>query len=318
MMFDYSSTSQSWERQTIQTVLLEHLHEQRRARRWGIFFRLATLAIIIAFACNLYSKDRSQATVSTREHTAVVNIYGAIAADEEANADTIRDALRSAFQNKQAKGVVLRINSPGGSPVQARQVYNEIRALRKQYPNTKVYAAIEDMGTSAAYLIACAADQIFADETSLVGSIGVKMESFGFVDLMQKAGIERRAYTAGKYKTILDPFAPMGEVEKQHILEELKVTHEAFIQNVREGRGKRLQETDLLFSGLFWSGSRALKLGLIDGFGDADFVAQTLVKAKDLVDYTPDINLIDKLTRRMGASIGAAFSGMHLSKQGLH
>ena len=317
-MLDDSSTSQSWERQTIQTVLLEHLNEQRRARRWGIFFKLVTLVIIIAFACNLYFKDRSQAAVSTREHTAVVNIYGAIAADEEANAETIRDALRSAFQNKQAKGVVLRINSPGGSPVQARQVYNEIRALRKQYPNTKVYAAIEDMGTSAAYLIACAADKIFADETSLVGSIGVKMESFGFVDLMQKAGIERRAYTAGKYKTILDPFAPMGEVEKQHILEELKVTHDAFIQNVREGRGKRLQENELLFSGLFWSGSRALKLGLIDGFGDADFVAQTLVKAKELVDYTPDINLIDKLTRRMGASLGAALSGMHLLKQGLH
>ena len=317
-MLDDSSTSQNWERQTIQNVLMEHLHEQRRARRWGIFFKLVTLVIMIAVLGSVYAKDRSQVAVSTHEHTAVVNIYGAIAADEEANADTIRDALRSAFQSKQAKGVVLRINSPGGSPVQARQVYNEIRALRKQYPNTKIYAVIEDMGTSAAYLIACAADQIFADETSLVGSIGVKMESFGFVDLMQKAGVERRAYTSGKYKDILDPFAPMGEVEKQHILEELKVTHDAFIQNVRQGRGKRLQENELLFSGLFWSGSRALKLGLIDGFGDADFVAQTLVKAKDLVDYTPDINLIDKLTRRMGASVGAALSGMYLLKQGLH
>jgi protease IV len=317
-MLDDSSTALRWEQETIQTVLLEHLREQRQARRWGIFFKLAILVIMIALLGSVYAKDRSQTAVSTREHTAVVNIYGAIAADEEANADSIRDALRSAFQNKQAKGVVLRINSPGGSPVQARQVYSEIRALRKQYPNTKVYAAIEDMGTSAAYLIACAADHIYADETSLVGSIGVKMESFGFVDLLQKAGIERRAYIAGKYKDILDPFLPMGEVEKQHILEELKLTHEAFIQNVREGRGKRLEETDLLFSGLFWSGTRALKLGLIDGFGDADYVAQTLVQAKELVDYTPDINLIDKLTRRMGASLGAALSGMHLLKQGLH
>ncbi len=316
-MFDYSSTSQGWERQTIQNVLLEHLQEQRRARRWGIFFKVATLLVVFIFVLGFYPRDHSQPSVSGRAHTALVNVYGAIDADEEANADSIRAALRSAFQSKQAKGVVLRINSPGGSPVQARQVYNEIRALRKQYPATKIYAVIEDMGTSAAYLIACAADEIYADETSLVGSIGVKVESFGFVELMQKAGVERRAYTAGKYKNVLDPFSPMDEIEKQHILAELQLTHDAFIQNVREGRGKRLQENELLFSGLFWSGTRALKMGLVDGFGDAEYVAKELVKAKELLDYTPDINLFDKIARRVGASVGTALSGMSLSKQGL-
>jgi len=302
-MFDYTSTSQSWERQTMQNVLVEHLKEQRRARRWGIFFRLVTIVLLLAVVGGIYQKDRSQHAIPTREHTALIDIYGAIDAGEDANADNIRASLRSAFQSKHAKGVILRINSPGGSPVQARQIYNEIRGLKKEYPETKVYAVIEDIGTSAAYLIACAADEIYADETSLVGSIGAKMEGFGFVDLLQKIGVERRTYVSGKYKDVLDPFAPVDPEAKAFVLAQIKSTHDAFIGNVREGRGKRLKETELLFSGLFWSGQQALTLGLIDGFADAQHVAKELIHAKDLIDYSPGMNFLDKIARRVGATM---------------
>lgn len=296
------------EQSVLQTVLLEHLKEQRRARRWSIFFKLILVLFLAFFFSSIYNRDLPQPMVSSIPHTAFINIYGEIAAEEPANADDVRDALKNAFENKQVKGVVLRINSPGGSPVQSRQIYAEIRQLRKQHPHIKIYAAIEDLGTSAAYLIASAVDAIYADKTSLVGSIGVKIDSFGFVEGMQKIGVERRLYTAGKYKGILDPFSPRNPEEEAFINEQLKTVHMAFIDNVREGRGNRLRETPDLFSGLFWSGEQALGLGLIDGFGDAQYIAKELLKTENLVDYTPNPTLLDRLARRVGASMGQALS----------
>lgn len=298
-----------WERQTIQKVLLEHLKEQRRARRWGIFFKL----IIIAFVIGLLfwvmgggNKDLPP-PVLTKAHTAVIDVRGEILPEQDASADNIRVALKSAFDNKNVKGVVLRINSPGGSPVQARQIYDDIMLLKAKHPAVKVYAAIEELGTSAAYLIAAATDFIYADETSLIGSIGVRMDSFGFVDTMQKLGVERRAYTAGVYKNFLDPFLPRNPANDQIINAQLKLVHQAFIQNVRDGRGARLKETPDIFSGLFWTGEQALALGLIDGFGDAQYVAREIVKTENIVDYTPSAGLLDRLANRIGATMSQTF-----------
>lgn len=296
------------EQKILQTVLLEHIKEQRRARRWSIFFKLVLFGILLLVFASIYNRELPQPVVTSLPHTAVIDIYGEITAEEPANADDIRDVLKAAFENKHVKGVILRINSPGGSPVQARQIYAEIQNLRKRHPNIKIYAAIEDLGTSAAYLIAAAVDGIYADKTSLVGSIGVKIDSFGFVEGMQKIGVERRLYTAGKYKGILDPFSPRNPEEEAFINEQLRTVHMAFIQNVREGRGNRLRETPDIFSGLFWSGEQALGLGLIDGFGDAQTIAREIIKVENLVDYSPNANLLDRLARRIGASVGQALS----------
>ncbi len=298
------------EQNIIQNVLLEHIAEQRRARRWNAFFKLFFIALFALVVFSVYNRDLSQPVSLSIPHTAVIDIRGEIGAEETANADDLRDALKAAFTSKQVKGVVLRINSPGGSPTQSRQIFSEIRQLQKQYPQTKIYAAIEDVGASAAYLIAAAVDFIYADKTSIVGSIGVKIDSFGFVEGMQKVGVERRLYTAGKYKGILDPFLPRNPEEEVFINQQLKLIHMAFIDNVREGRGQRLHETPDIFSGLFWCGEEALQLGLIDGFGDAHFIAKELIKFENIVDYTPSATLLDKLSRRIGASVGQALSAL--------
>lgn len=308
-MFKETNTSNPhWERQVLQNVLLEHLTEQRRARRWSLFFKFLFIITFFGLFLHGYSSDTPQPKGILQAHTAVIDITGEIAAEATANAEDIRIALRKAFANKHVKGVVLRINSPGGSPVQSHQIYQEMRELRAKHPSIKVYAAIEDMGTSAAYLIASGADAIYADQTSLVGSIGVRMDSFGFVDVMNKVGIERRLYTAGQNKGILDPFLPRKPEEEAFIKQQLQSVHEIFIANVKEGRGTRLHITPDIFSGLFWNGTDALKLGLIDGFGDTQYIAKTLVKNEHLVDYTPSSNLIDKISNKIGASMGAALA----------
>ena len=296
------------EQKILKTVLLEHITEQRRARRWSIFFKVISFGFLFFIVTSVYNRDLSQPASLSQPHTAVIDIYGEIAAEQPANADDIRGALKAAFSNKQVNGLILRINSPGGSPVQSRQIFSEIRDLKKQYPHLKIYAAIEDVGTSAAYLIAAAVDNIYADKSSLVGSIGVLIDSFGYVEGMKKIGVERRLYTAGQYKGILDPFSPRNPEAEDFIDKQLKIIHRAFIENVREGRGNRLRENPDIFSGLFWSGEQALALGLIDGFGDAQFIAKELIKVENLVDYTPNPTLMDKLARRIGASIGQAFS----------
>jgi len=302
------SAGHHWERRTLQKVLLEHIKEQRRARRWRIFFKLMIIIFIAFLLYNWFHKDLPQPISSSKDHTALINIKGEIDSEKEASAENIRDALHSAFKNKHVKGIVLRVNSPGGSPVQARQIFEEIRSLRTQHPHVKIYAAIEDLGASAAYLISVAADAIYADKTSLVGSIGVRMDSFGFVEVMKKVGIERRLYTAGKHKAFLDPYLPSKPDEVDFIERQLGKVHEVFINNVREGRGTRLHETPEIFSGYFWCGEDALALGLIDGYGDAHYIAKEIIHAPDMVDYTPGVNLLDKIANRLGASIGHAFS----------
>lgn len=308
-----SGNGTQWERQTVQKILLEHITEQRRARRWGIFFKLMILILIAGVLYSSFKKDLTQPVITTKDHTALIDIKGEIGVDFHANADNIRSALQSAFKNKNVKGIVLRINSPGGSPVQARQVFDEIRLLQTLHPNVRVYAAIEDMGTSAAYLIASATDSIYADKTSLVGSIGVRLASFGFVGAMEKVGVERRLYTAGNRKEMLDPFLPRKPEDEVFLQKQLDIIHQAFIQNVKEGRGARLRETPELFSGLFWCGEEALPLGLIDGYGDAYYVAQHIVQAEELVDYTAGTNLWDRLSHRLGSSMGEVI----FSKAGL-
>lgn len=306
-MFEHAhSGSTHWERQTIRKVLLEHIREQQRARRWAIFFKLLYLALFIFvvfwLAAGPFDKERVS-PVMARDHTALIEIRGEIASEEEASADNIRSALKDAFENKHVKGVVLRINSPGGSAVQARQVFDDILSYKSKRPNVKVYAAIEELGASAAYLIAAGCEAIYADKTSLVGSIGVRIDSFGFVDAMQKVGVERRLYTAGKHKGLLDPFLPRDPEEETFIKGQLAQVHQVFINNVRQGRGDRLKENADIFSGLFWNGEDALALGLIDGYGDAQYVAREIVKAEDLIDYTPASSLIDRLANRIGASM---------------
>lgn len=300
-----TSSGSQWERQTLQKILLEHVYEQRRARRWGIFFKfllITFIALVIIISFSAFNKDLPQPVMSTVDHSALIDVRGEIMEEQQASADNIRSSLKNAFENKHVKAVILRINSPGGSPVQARRIYDDIRYFKSKQPNIKVFAVIEDVGTSAAYLIATAADFIYADKTSLVGSIGVKMESFGFVDAMQKVGVERRLYTAGKNKGALDPFLPKNPEEEAFVKEQLAIIHQAFIQNVRQGRGDRIKETPDIFSGQFWSGEQALTLGLIDGFADAYFVSREIAKTEELVDYSHSTNLLDRLANRIGAS----------------
>lgn len=299
------TNSSHWERQTIQKLLLEHVVEQRRARRWNLFFKILVVMVIAYFLIVTINKELPQPVMLNQAHTALIDINGEIDASQQNNADNIRDSLKSAFENKNVKGVIIRINSPGGSPVQSRHIFDEIWAYRLKYPKTKVYATIEEIGTSAAYLVACASDAIYADQTSLVGSIGVKIDSFGFVDAMHKFGVERRLYTAGKFKGSLDPFSPRNPAEDVFITHQLDLVHKAFINNVRQGRGDRLKEAENpdIFSGQFWVGEDALKLGLIDGFGDAYFVAREIIKAPNLVDYSPSSTIFDRLANRLGASV---------------
>ncbi|MGM0571299.1 S49 family peptidase [Marinobacter sp.] len=281
--------------------------EQRRSRRWGIFFKLLTFAYLIAllflFRVPLTGGlDGDRATA----HTAVVEVNGAIASDTHASADNLVGALRRAFEAENARAVVLRINSPGGSPVQAGYVYDEIVRLREQHPGKKVYAVISDIGASGAYYIAAAADEIYANRASLVGSIGVVSGGFGFTGLMDKAGVERRLYTAGENKAFLDPFSPEEPQEVAFWESVLENTHDQFIEYVRKGRGDRLADDERLFSGLVWTGEQALELGLVDGLGSTSWVARELVGAEDIVDYTPQPSPFRQFTDALGVSIVGA------------
>lgn len=289
----------------LEKVVLEAFTEQRRARRWSVFFKLLTFAylIVLLFLLGPLRGTSVSTDVSGGDHVAVVHIEGVIANDEEASADNIIKALRKALGNKHTRAVILDINSPGGSPVQSGYIYDEIRRLRQE-ASTPVYAVIRDIGASGAYYIASAADDIYADKASLVGSIGVISGSFGFVDAMEKLGIERRLFTAGENKAFLDPFSPMAENQKAFWESVLAVTHRQFISQVRQGRGERLKETAETFSGYIWTGEQALESGLIDGLGSTDFVAREIVGVEKLVDFTVYPDPFEKFVRQMGASAG--------------
>ncbi|MHB1370012.1 MAG: signal peptide peptidase SppA [Pseudomonadaceae bacterium] len=294
----------SWK--LLEKTLQAGIQEQRRARRWGIFFKLLTFiylfgALMVFSPAWQFGKDKA----ARESHTAVINVRGMIADEESASADNIVGALRAAFENTNTKGIVLRINSPGGSPVQSGYVYDEIRRLRGEYPAIKVYAVITDLGASGAYYIASAADEIYADKSSLVGSIGVTAATFGFVEVMQKLGVERRVYTSGEHKAFLDPFQPQKPEETEFWREVLATTHRQFIDSVKRGRGDRLQvaEHPELFSGLVWSGEQALELGLIDGLGSTAHVAREVIGEPELVDFTVKESPIDRFTKKLGAGV---------------
>lgn len=297
-----SAEDPRWERATLEQLAFASLKEQRLTRRWRTFVRLAWLSFFILVAWVLVSRNGPPKD-GTTPHTAVVEIKGEIASGAEANAELIVASLRGAFEDEGTQAVVLLINSPGGSPVQAGIVNDEIRRLKLKHKKP-VYAVVEESCASAAYYIAVAADKIFVNKASVVGSIGVLMDGFGFTGLMDKLGVERRLMTAGENKGFLDPFSPQTEKQRAFAQTMLDQVHQQFVEVVRAGRGKRLKETPEIFSGLFWTGQQALELGLADQYGSLDFVAREVVKAEEVVDYTRRDNVAERLVKRFGASIG--------------
>lgn len=292
-----------WERAALERIALAAIAEQRAARRWRIFFRFLSLLILVLLVWGVFafSGDR----VAVGRHTSLIALDGEIAADTNANAEDINAALQSAFEDSDTAGIILRCNSPGGSPVQAGIIYSEIRRLRAKHPSIPLYAVVGDTCASGGYYAASAADKIFVDKASIVGSIGVLMDGFGFTGLMDKLGIQRRLHTSGENKGFFDPFSPETPKMDEHAQSMLDQIHQQFIDAVRQGRGKRLHETPDMFSGLFWTGQKSVELGLADGFGDQDYVARELFKAPDIVDYTVKESITDRVARKFGAAIGS-------------
>jgi len=300
---DPNSESRDW--QLVASIAQESLKEQKKARRWGIFFKLFACIYVLVILVGVVRQNSGSQYSVTQEHVGVVYLDGVIAADQTANANDLVGALRAAFESPSSKAVILAVNSPGGSPVQSGYVYDEIRRLRTIHTDKKLYAVISDLGASGGYYIAAAADEIYADKSSLVGSIGVTAASFGFVDLMKKLGVERRSYTSGEHKSFLDPFAPQREDEKVFWESVLSTTHEQFIEAVEVGRGDRLIKDDEdLYSGLVWSGEQALELGLIDGLGSAGYVAREVINIEQVVDYTLRPTPFEAFSKNFGVSVG--------------
>lgn len=303
---------QNWERAVLERVALKALDEQRRARQWSALFKLLWLIflfLVLAAWMGWIGRgtEKDMAAVASGKHTAVVDLEGVIAPEGKASAQRVIKGLDRAFKDPNTKGVVLRINSPGGSPVQAGYINDEMRRLRAKYPNVPLYAVVQDLCASGGYYVAVGADRIYVDKASLVGSIGVIINSFGFTGAMEKLGIERRAYTAGENKDFLDPFAPEVPSQKEYAQKMIEQIHQQFIEVVRRGRGQRLKETPDMFSGLIWTGEKSVELGLADGFGSAESVARDVIKANKLVDYTPEDTVFEALSRRLGTSFGTAF-----------
>lgn len=300
MSTDGQKRPENWERDLVNRLAFSTLNEQRRARRWGIFFK--SLIFIYLFVLLFYSADFG-AELHKGRHTAVIEINGLIADDMPASADNVITGMRDAFEDKNTAGIVLRINSPGGSPVQSDYIYSEITRLRKLNPDIPVYAVITDICASGGYYIASAAKEIYANPSSIVGSIGVVMNGFGFVDTMEKFGVERRLVTAGQHKGFLDPFSPVKSDEVQHLGGMLDSIHAQFINAVKQGRGKRLKEHPDMFSGLMWTGEQGMKLGLVDGMGSTSSVARDVIGAEDLVDFTPHEDFVDRFAERIGLAM---------------
>ncbi|HUL93731.1 MAG TPA: S49 family peptidase [Burkholderiales bacterium] len=292
----------NWERGLIEKLAGAALNEQRRARRWGIFFKLLGFAYLTTLIL-LVLDWRGPETLGAGKHTALVDVVGVIDARGDASADRVTESLQNAFKNKNTKGVILRINSPGGSPVQAGIIYDEIRRLRGIYPNIPMYAVVEDICASGGYYIAAAADKIYVDKASIVGSIGVIMDGWGFTGTMEKLGVERRALVSGENKAFLDPFSPVDEKQKRHAQSMLDDIHKQFIDVVKKGRGKRLKETPDIFSGLLWTGDRSVELGLADGLGSVDYVAREVIKAEDIFDFTKKQDITERFAKRFGAAL---------------
>ncbi len=296
-----------WEREVIERLARSALEEQRRARHWGIFFKTLTFVYLFALLfIALGWLGRGEGGPSGR-HTALVSVDGVIAADSDASAERVTLGLKDAFEDKNTAGVIVRVNSPGGSPVQAGQIHQEMRRLRALHPTTPLYVVVEDVCASGGYYVAAGADRIYVDQASLVGSIGVLMNGFGFTGTMEKLGVERRLLTAGENKGFLDPFSPIDPQEREYAQQLLDEIHRQFIDTVREGRGARLKNDPKLFSGLIWTGTRSIELGLADALGGVDYVAREVIKAERVVDFTRSENIAERFARRFGAAAAEAF-----------
>ncbi len=293
-----------WEREALERIAMAAITEQRAARRWRIFFRFAFLAVLVLIAWSVFDLSGARVEGGGR-HTALVSLDGEISSDTPANAEDINSALDSAFDDDGTAGVILHIDSPGGSPVQASIINDEIHRLRAKYPAIPLYVVVGDMCASGGYYVAAAADKIYVNKASIVGSIGVLMDGFGFTGLMDKLGVERRLRTSGENKGFYDPFSPDTQKMDAHAQEMLDQIHQQFIDAVKAGRGQRLKDSPDIFSGLFWTGQKSVELGLADGYGDTDFVAREVIKAPDVVDYTVKQSISDRVAKRFGASVGA-------------
>ena len=298
-----SSRSESWERQTIKELANGALVEQRRGRRWSLFFRFLMVAYVGFVTLMAFRNHLFPDTSVTEDHTAMLVLSGAITADGDGiTSQSVLPSLRDAFKDDSAKAVVLSINSPGGSPVQSGIIYDEIVRLRGEYPEKKLYAVVQDMAASGGYYIASAADEIYVDKASIVGSIGVITNGFGFVGTMEKLGVERRMITAGENKGMLDPFSPSRESDVVHMRTLVADIHEQFKSVVRKGRGDRLAEDGQIFSGKFWTGDQAIAMGLADGLGSVDYVAREIVGVEDVIEYGPKQSLLDQIASQVGVS----------------
>ena len=309
-----NETDNQWEKDVISKLAESSLSEQKKARRWGIFFKLLTFAYLTS-VLYLYTDPALTSVQIDKKHTALINLKGVIAEDKEASANNIVTALREAFDDENTAGIIIKINSPGGTPVQAGYIYDEIVRLKEQHPDTPVYAVISDICASGGYYVASAADKIYADKASIVGSIGVRMDNFGFVDTIKKLGVERRTLTAGENKALMDPFLPINEKTQSHLKVMLNEIHQQFINAVKKGRGDRLKEIDGLFSGLIWTGERSVEIGLVDELASSSYVAREIIGEEDMVDFTVKKDLLEKLAGRIGTSAASTLSEqlMHLN-----
>ena len=310
---DLSANDVTWHRNVIEKLATSALNEQKSARRWGTFFKV--LVFLYLFTLLFMALGLVGASKKTSEsHTALIDIVGVIEAGGEVNADAVMTSLHEAYDNKGTKGIILRINSPGGSPVQSGIINNEIKRQKKLHPNIPVYAVVEDICASGGYYIAAAADKIYVDQASIVGSIGVLMDGYGFTETMKKVGVERRLLTAGENKAMLDPFSEVNPKHQAYAQNMLNEIHEQFKTVVREGRGSRLKETPETFSGLFWSGEQSIKIGLADALGSADYVAREVIKQEEIIDFTYQDDFASRIAKRIGASVSGAVADV-IAKQ---
>ena len=306
-----SSQDQSkFEQALVNKIATEAITEQRRARRWSVFFKLFVVAYVSVFTLVYLFDGLGGASIGGEKHTALVDVSGVISAESQANADYIVSGLRAAFEDENTAGIILRINSPGGSPVQAGYVNDEIYRLREEYPDIPFYSVITDMCASGGYYIAAAADKIYADKASVVGSIGVIMSGFGFVDTIEKLGVERRLLHAGENKGFLDPFSPLKSEQVEHVETLLAEIHQQFVDVVKKGRGDKLVNDEKIFSGLIWTGEQSLELGLVDALGSPGYVAREVIGAEEIVDFTKRETFLDRFASQIGATFARSISSI--------
>lgn len=309
-MVDSDKKNDNWEREVLEKLAFSSISEQRRGRRWGIFFKSLTFFYLFVLLFLAMGWIGNSGMKSIDKHTALVNLNGMLTPDSVSSAENINASLRDAFNDRNTQGVILQINSPGGSPVQAGYINDEIIRLRSIYPDIPLYAVVGDICASGGYYVAAAADKIFVDKASLVGSIGVMLDGFGFTETLEKLGIERRLLTAGESKGFLDPFSPVDVKQKEHAQTMLAEIHDQFVSVVRNGRGSRLKDNPEIFSGTVWTGEKSVELGLADAMGSVDYVAREIINAEDIIDFTAKEGLAERFAKRFGQVVFDIFVGV--------